>query len=352
MASLLLRAEAQNATDHDAAHLGRDDACVAGKLDLVDRGCATWRETTPRSHTPIWGALINITRDCNLDHTQSEPDASVNSFGLGSWLVGIQAAFQDFVSRFDADSGLSNAYRNRTVGEYISNWVEAWPTASNPGPIDWWMLGSEVFGEDLDHGAFLDLTEILMGDESYGFSDIPVQFRDAGSSAYAGRYTSLPLVLTPYNLLYRRDIFEQYNLSVPATWDDALDIADKYGRGALGPGQPDMGFCFESNPACGYAQAMIVYILASMVQLKGASDGAYFDPVTMDPLYTSPAMREALRIYGALRSHSVPDSTPCWAVYQMLASGRCLMLWTWSFNFKASVGARELLMRADVGRLP
>ncbi|KAG2485587.1 hypothetical protein HYH03_015748 [Edaphochlamys debaryana] len=59
----------------------------------------------------------------------------------------------------------------------------------------------------------------------------------------------------PYHLqlLYRRDIFEQYNLSVPATWDDALDIADKYGRGALGPGQPDMGFCFESNPGAAYA---------------------------------------------------------------------------------------------------
>ncbi|KAG2481897.1 hypothetical protein HYH03_019141 [Edaphochlamys debaryana] len=226
--------------------------------------------------------------------------------------------------------------RHRTVGDYIRNWVEVWPTPDNPGPNDWWMLGSEVFGEDLDHGAFLDLTRLLTADPGFALSDIPVQFRDAGSSAYAGRYTAMPLFLTTFNLLYRRDIFEQYSLSVPATWDNALDIADKYGRGALGPGQPDMGFCFESNPACGYAQAMIVYILASMVQLKGASDGAYFDPVTMDPLYTSPAMREALRIYGALRSHSVPDSTPCWAVYQMLASGRCLMLWTWSFNFKAS----------------
>ncbi|KAG2489485.1 hypothetical protein HYH03_011938 [Edaphochlamys debaryana] len=194
--------------------------------------------------------------------------------------------------------------RHRTVGDYIQNWVEVWPTPDNPGPNDWWMLGSEVFGEDLDHGAFLDLTRLLTADPGFALSDIPVQFRDAGSSAYAGRYTAMPLFLTTFNLLYRRDIFEQYNLSVPATWDDALDIADKYGRGALGPGQPDMGFCFESNPACGYAQAMIVYILASMVQLKGASDGAYFDPVTMDPLYTSPAMREALRIYGALRSHS------------------------------------------------
>ncbi|KAG2481932.1 hypothetical protein HYH03_019109 [Edaphochlamys debaryana] len=101
--------------------------------------------------------------------------------------------------------------RHRTVGDYIRNWVEVWPTPDNPGPNDWWMLGSEVFGEDLDHGAFLDLTRLLTADPGFALSDIPVQFRDAGSSAYAGRYTAMPLFLTTFNLLYRRDIFEQYS---------------------------------------------------------------------------------------------------------------------------------------------
>jgi hypothetical protein len=39
------------------------------------------------------------------------------------------------------------------------------------------------------------------------------------------------------------------------------------------------------DPACGYAHAAVIYILASMVQLTGPSHGAWFDPETMEPLY-------------------------------------------------------------------
>ncbi|KAG2485581.1 hypothetical protein HYH03_015742 [Edaphochlamys debaryana] len=269
---LLTQWSVSRGLDTAGVNLVAEDFCVATTLG---DGCTFSRGGN--SSASLWGAVVALTRDCGLDPTPSGNHSSFDSVGL-LWLVGVQSVFHQFLVRHNAETGLTNWYKNRTVGEYISNWVEVWPTPEDPGPNDWWMLGSEVFGEDLDHGAFLDLTRLLTADPGFALSDIPVQFRAAGSSAYAGQYTAMPLWLTTYNLLYRRDIFEQYNLSVPATWDDALDIADKYGRGVLGPGQPDLGFCFESNPACGSAQAIVIYILASMVQLKGASDGAWFDP--------------------------------------------------------------------------
>ncbi|KXZ46692.1 hypothetical protein GPECTOR_41g656 [Gonium pectorale] len=146
----------------------------------------------------------------------------------------------------------------------------------------------------------------------------------------------MPLWLTPYALLYRRDVFDSHNISVPRTWEQALRIADEYGHGRLGPGLPQRAFCFEGNPACGSAHAILMYIVGTMVQLRGPSHGTWFDPDNLQPMYTGEAMRRALRIFAQLKNHSVSDDTPCLAVYRMLASGECLMVWGFSFAFKAA----------------
>ncbi|PNH06030.1 Adenylate cyclase [Tetrabaena socialis] len=243
--------------------------------------------------------------------------------------------FSSFLSKFNIENGLRVGNKSRDPEAYAQNWVEQWPTADDPGPNDYWMVGAEAFGEDINRNAFLDLTAVAQIDPSYDISGIPVAFRDAGSSAYAGKYSSLPVWLTPYTLLYRRDVFSANNFTFPQTWDDVLLIADEYTSRSR-PGQPATAFCFESNPDCGSANLMLVYILGSIVQLDGPSSGTWFDPVTLDPLYTTEAMREALRIFLALKSHSISDDTPCSDVYSMLASGQCLMLWGFSSAFKAS----------------
>ncbi|KAG2442801.1 hypothetical protein HXX76_002880 [Chlamydomonas incerta] len=260
---------------------------------------------------------------------------ATDSYGL-FWQVETAAPFKAFVAGLNNATGLHNRYRARTMAEYISAWVEVWPNATFVGPNDWWMIGGDVYGEDVNHGVFLETGRLLQQDPDYRVSDIPVAFRNAGTSAYAGRFSALPLWLTTYQLLYRRDIFEARNIAPPRTWDEALAIAEQFGNGKLGPGQPDLAFCFESKPACGYAHAAVIYILASMVQLNGPSHGAWFDPDTLEPLYQGVAFKEALRIYRALRKHSVPDDTPCLEVYRSIASGRCLMMWGFAYGFKAA----------------
>ncbi|KAG2450079.1 hypothetical protein HYH02_000183, partial [Chlamydomonas schloesseri] len=293
--------------------------------------------------------LVHLARDCDLEgvDNNTEVHAAYDAYGL-SWQRNFDAQFAEHVAKYANQTGLRLGYRARTMPEYIANWVEVWPRAGDPGPNDWWLLGGEVFAEDIGHGAFLDLTGLLSGDDSFRLADIPPQFRDAGSSAYAGRFSAMPLWLTTYQLLYRRDIFEARNMTPPDTWAEVLAIAEQYGNGKLGPGQPELAFCFESNPACGYAHAAVIYILASMVQLTGPSHGAWFDPDTLEPLYQGEAFREALRIYGELRRHTVSDDTACGAVYDGLESGRCLMTWGFSYGFKRA-SHRTSAMRGRQG---
>ncbi|KAG2481899.1 hypothetical protein HYH03_019143 [Edaphochlamys debaryana] len=129
-----------------------EDFCVSRQILPLVAGCSASQQANG-SLLPLWGALVNVTRDCGLDPTPGGNHSSYDSYGLGPWLAGVQSVFQQYVYEFNAQSGLTNWYRNRTIGDYISNWVQMWPTPDNPGPNDWWMLGSEVFGEDLDHGG-------------------------------------------------------------------------------------------------------------------------------------------------------------------------------------------------------
>ncbi|GLC59635.1 hypothetical protein PLESTB_001516500 [Pleodorina starrii] len=302
----------------------------------------------------LWPSLAKITRDCSLDYDASKNQSTAyDAFGL-FWRIGTTPWFESFLEHYNNRTGLNLGVKSRTISEYVRNWLEVWPTAQNPGPNDFWFLSAEVFGEDIGRNTFVDLTGFLIDDESYRLTDIPAAFRSAGSSAFAGVYSALPLSFTSFHLLYRRDVFAKYGIAVPRTWDEALAVAEKYGRGALGPGQPDLGFCFESNPICGFAHAMFILMLGTQVQLLGPTQGTWFDPDDLQPLYTHPtAFREALRLFLALKSHSVPDSNPCYAVYDMLASGRCLMLWGFSFVFKrASHNSSAMWGRQGVAMTP
>ncbi|GIL58939.1 hypothetical protein Vafri_13943 [Volvox africanus] len=300
---------------------------------------------------PVWGALVNITLHC-MPYKDGLVDQKKSAYGT-FWDISAQSFFTSFLERFNDATGLRVGFQSRSVQEYVLDRMPAWPSAEEPGDLDYWMVGAEVFGEGIARKAFVDLTFLLDRENHYNFTDIPPAWRSASSSAFAGSYTALPLMAMTWPLLYRRDIFEAKGIAVPQTWQNVLDVAHYYGRGKLGAGQPDLGFCFESNVGCGYAHTAIGIILASMVQLKGPSQGSWFDPDDLQPLFLSVAMREALWIFARLKAHSVDDQTPCQQVYGMMASGRCLMYWGPSFAFKrGSAPSGPLRGRQGVARVP
>ena len=72
--------------------------------------------------------------------------------------------------------------------------------------------------------------------------------RSAISSAYSGTYSVLPIAAYVHTLMYRKDLFERHNISVPRTWDDLIMVLGRHGNKDLdGDGIPEMGFCFASS---------------------------------------------------------------------------------------------------------
>jgi hypothetical protein len=57
------------------------------------------------------------------------------------------------------------------------------------------------------------------------------------------------------------------------------------------------------HAACGLNSIHAMVILGSMVQTHGPAHGTYFDPADLRPLFTSPAMHEALRLLKELRRY-------------------------------------------------
>lgn len=90
--------------------------------------------------------------------------------------------------------------------------------------------------------------------------------------------------------------------------------------------------CFSA--ACAAYQAFTV-VVGSITQTLGQGQGAFFDPVTMQPLFTGAAGKEVLRIVRGLAPATQPDA-PCMAFAQMFLQGRCLMAIGISYTFKVS----------------
>ncbi|KXZ46691.1 hypothetical protein GPECTOR_41g655 [Gonium pectorale] len=151
------------------------EQCLLEHASVLRDACRATHET--KTDVPIWGALAKLSKTCMEQDTDTTANAT-DAHGLW-WAVGAFTAFKEFLPRFNNMTGLSIGYKGRTIAEYILNWVEVWPTPGTPGPNDYWMLGAEVFGEDIKHKAFVDLTRVLTFDPSYRLSEIPAHFRRA-----------------------------------------------------------------------------------------------------------------------------------------------------------------------------
>ena len=140
--------------------------------------------------------------------------------------------------------------------------------------------------------------------------------------------------LDPFGLslkLRRHDVFRRYNLSVPVTWDEFVDLAvrmngtdaDEDGAGGL------YGVCFDNVlPVC-KGNFLIMAMAAPYLQYKGTQQGVFFDPDTMQPLANNEAMARAMRHYVQLFAVQAKENNACPASNPTFSSGRCLMTINW-----------------------
>ncbi|KXZ55603.1 hypothetical protein GPECTOR_2g1153 [Gonium pectorale] len=161
-----------------------------------------------------------------------------------------------------------------------------------------------------------------------------------GFSALHDQQTyGVPVGGVGHMMYYRKDAFQRYNISVPRTWDDVLDIARTW-KGRLdlnGDGTPDYTFCAARYRLCG--KNLLLSVAASYLQAHGTEEGYLIDPLTGNTLTNSAGFVRAMEVWQELAAHSPPqDAARCGQTQDAFWNGTCLLtVLSWE-AFKAYAG--------------
>ncbi|KAG2490225.1 hypothetical protein HYH03_011350 [Edaphochlamys debaryana] len=330
-----------------ASQEGAVDLSTCVSLRLPDNGCQWQSSFSGETGTAnasraqaAWAQLIQATALCvsgvDLTGPDPPPAASGTYLALAS-LPHFRRLLVDFEQSYGLRYNFTEVSQER-YGSLRYRIADALPTAADPGPDDFWLVSAEVFGMPEAVSSFLDTTLLLFSDPAYGAADIPSDWRAAMSSASTGSYCSIPATVLPTHMYYRTEIFAVHNISVPATWDELLAVAEAFhGRDMDGDGLPEYGICMDTREACGQYGDILLMVLATMVQTRGPTDGVVFDPSDLSLLATGEALAEAIRIYRGLIRFGLPPDMPCRSFYtQLLPQGRCIMALGWPLAFKVA----------------
>ena len=166
-----------------------------------------------------------------------------------------------------------------------------------------------------------------------------------------GRTLYAPLDGDVISLYYRKDLFEEYAIPIPRTWDEYRDVAIYFYGKPWGPdGSQLSGSCIARKSGISSENNMDSYwaslVLSTMTQTKGTSSGFSLDPETADPILGK-AMDETLLFLAQEAGLSKVDSdsnswngllSPAWT----LNEGSCAMTLSW---------VKPLMMNTDPEQL-
>ncbi|PNH12300.1 hypothetical protein TSOC_000775 [Tetrabaena socialis] len=190
------------------------------------------------------------------------------------------------------------------------------------------------------YGKLLDLSYLVAGDKLLDWGGIQAQFKSVVT--YDGAVVAIPLIPAPQLLYYHKGIFERDNLSVPQTWDEFADLAERYhGREGM------LGACVQ--PAgCRSESFVLRMIFGSYVLTRGQSQGLFWDAESLDPLVKSPAMEAALKMFRRLRAVGPNVTGSC--LRPEYIQGKCLLSVNGGNEFKAGqLGKGTTAMRGRMG---
>lgn len=187
----------------------------------------------------------------------------------------------------------------------------------------------------METSATLDWTEILPFFRNpfavYGASsDDQEGDGDEDEDAPSAVTRVIPLDGDLLSMYYRRDLFQQYNITIPRTWEEYNQAAAFFDGMPLGPGgSPLFGSCVSRIDRCSndYWASLI---LASMTQTFGTSSGFFLDPASMTPLFGK-AMEETLRIVREqfASGHDDELTGECLASNFAFNEGNCALTYNW-----------------------
>lgn len=135
------------------------------------------------------------------------------------------------VKEFEDMYGDTVQFRIIPSDEYYSNQIGAY--LSEAGGADVYMSGPVLQWEHLHNGFVEPLDAYIEKQEPwYHFEDFIPNLINAnrwsgkfGEPLGKGSVIAIPINCESYNLVYNKDVFEKYNLSVPKTWDEYFAAA-------------------------------------------------------------------------------------------------------------------------------
>jgi multiple sugar transport system substrate-binding protein len=180
-------------------------------------------------------------------------------------------------------------------------------------------------------GYLEDLTPRIEADSALEWDDIGAFFRDF-SSTYQGSVYTIPLDGDFQMVYYRTDVLDELGMTPPETWDDYLAIAAAAnGKDMNGDGEADYGSCIAKKKAA-QSYWMITSVASAFLQSKGTSQGGFFDPETMEPLYgPNEAFSAALDVYTGTTQYGPPEelNLDVGETRGLWTNGRCALTIDW-----------------------
>ncbi|GMH38948.1 hypothetical protein BSKO_06846 [Bryopsis sp. KO-2023] len=214
-----------------------------------------------------------------------------------------------------------------------------------------WILPHIFVPKLSEQGALLDVTTNVTENQGLDWEDVVQYFQDYGAK-YLDKIMAIPMDGNMMILYYRKDLFVSNNLKLPTTWEQVLEMAERFnGTDMNDDGVKDFGICLDRR--AGVEEFWIKSLMAPYLQSEGTGQGMLLDPNGLRPLVNNIAMAWVLELYTQLLKFSPPSSRDgdFDLNYEYFTSGRCLMTLHSGKIFKKSCGT-EFAKNIGLGVLP
>jgi multiple sugar transport system substrate-binding protein/raffinose/stachyose/melibiose transport system substrate-binding protein len=129
----------------------------------------------------------------------------------------------------DANAGIEIVH-STVAHEDFKQAIRAYLTASTPPDVMTWFAGNRA-RFFIDKGLIMDISDVW---EAEGWNeDFPAGFR--AMSSVDGKQYFLPSSWYWWAVYYRKDIFEQYGLEPPQTWEEFLAVCETLKANGIAP---------------------------------------------------------------------------------------------------------------------
>ncbi|KAL6750966.1 hypothetical protein V8C86DRAFT_758565 [Haematococcus lacustris] len=163
-------------------------------------------------------------------------------------LIGSYPVWQRRAVEFEALTGIPVVLE--TVS-FFRNAVEIFTELQGSPVRDGWILDPSITGTVALYKGFADLGPLIrqVPESMLQYNDF-LPFYRLVSGVYDKKIIGLPMDGDNFLLYYRLDLFQRYQLDVPQTWSDLLDMARLMnGTDTDADGRPDLfGACMDMMP--------------------------------------------------------------------------------------------------------